>query len=320
MLWLVSIDELSSTEPARKAEFIREALRRAGLGPDKLLERCEFALHPRTGLVEVAVSGGADSVALLVLGYLFNANVRIWHLDHQLRPSSGDEALAVESLANALSVEVCILRKQVEAGPNLEERARELRRSTFIAGVATGHTADDLCETMIINLIRGSGVHGLGSISVGPEHPILDLRRFETEAVCRALSIDFVTDESNFDPRYVRNRVRHEVMPLLSDVSKRDVVPILARTARILQQVSRYISEQADKIDPTDARQLSASEEILATEAIRQWLSDERGHSLSYELAQDVLRVARGEKVATDLPGAVRVRRSKGRLSKFNIT
>jgi len=316
----VSIDELSGIEPARKADFLREALSRAGINADKLLERCRFATHPQTGFIEVAVSGGADSVALLVLGYLFSANVRVWHLDHQLRPSSGNEAEFVENLAGAFSVEVRVFHKYVEAGPNLEERAREFRRGAFIAGVATGHTADDLCETMIINLIRGSGVHGLGSISVGPEHPILDLRRFETEAICRALSIEFVIDESNIDPKYVRNRVRHEVMPLLSDVSKRDVVPILARTALILQKVSKYISEQADRIDPTDAKQLSAAEEILATEAIRQWLSDERGHSLSYDLAQDVLKVARGEKVATDLPGAVRVRRSKGRLSKFNIT
>ncbi len=320
MLWLVSIEQLSSIEPEHKADFIRERLDQAGLDPDGLLNRCAFAPHPQSGLIEIAVSGGADSIALLILGYLFSSKLRVWHLDHELRPTSGSEAAAVKHLADAFSVECEVFHRHIEPGPNLEERAREMRRSIFIAGVATGHTADDLSETMIINLIRGAGVHGLGSISVGWEHPILDLRRHETESICAALSIGFFLDESNIDPKFVRNRVRREVIPLLSDVSKRDVVPILARTARILQKVSKYITSQAEMLDPTDAKELAAAEEVIATEAIRRWLTDDRGHSLSYEHAQEVLKVARGEKVATDLPGSIRVRRSRGRLSKQEIT
>ncbi|TAN29323.1 MAG: hypothetical protein EPN30_02555, partial [Actinomycetota bacterium] len=123
----------------------------------------------------------------------------------------------------------------------------------------------------------------------------------------------------NLDPRFIRNRIRNEVIPLLSNVSQRDVVPILSRTAHILHQVAIYISSQADALDPTDAKGLAAADEVIATEAIRRWLADDHGHTISYELAQDVLRVARGEKVATDLPGATRVRRSKGKLSKFAI-
>ncbi len=315
----MSIEELSRIAPAHKADFVRRRLELAGLDPDDLLERCTFALHPQTGHLELAVSGGADSVALLVIGFLFNPNIRIWHLDHQLRPTSKKEAESVKILGDAFGVTTEVFQARVDAGPNLEERARELRRSIFIGGIATGHTMDDLCETMIINLIRGAGVHGLGSISAGPEHPILDLRRSDTEAVCNAMSYRFVLDESNVDTRFVRNRIRHEVIPLLSDVSKRDVVPILARTAHIMQQVSSYISSQADKIDPTDAKEVASADEIVATEALRRWLTDERGHSLSFELAKDVLRVAKGEKVATDLPGSIRVRRSKGKLSKFKI-
>ncbi len=319
MLWLVSIEELSSIEPEQKAAFIRQKLEMAGLDLEDMLDRCNFALHPDSGQLEIAVSGGADSVALLVLGYLFNSEVRVWHLDHQLRPSSGREADAVRRLAAAFAVEVEILQRKVESGPNLEERARELRRSIFIEGVSTGHTMDDMAETVVINLLRGAGVKGLGSISIGPEHPILNLRRHETEAVCKALSIEFVVDESNVDPKFVRNRVRREIMPLLSEVSRRDVAPILARTAHIMQQVSGYISNQADQIDPCDAKQVAAADEIVAMEALRRWLLDEHGHSLSYGLVEDVLRVAKGEKVATDLPGSIRVRRSKGRLSKFKV-
>ncbi len=319
MLWQVGIEALSRIKLDEKAGFVLDRLSQAGLNPTQLLGRCTFEPHPQTGLLEVSVSGGADSVALLVLAFLSNSNVRVWHLNHQLRPSSGHEAIFVQNLASAFSVKVEILRTEVEDGPNLEERARDKRRAAFIDGVATGHTADDVCETMIINLVRGSGPRGLGSMAPGPQHPILDLRRAETEAICRALSIEFVLDESNMDPRFLRNRVRNEVLPLLSEVSCRDVVPILSRTAHILRQIASYISSQADGLDPTEAKGLAAADEIIATEAIRRWLTDERGHSISYELAQDVLRVARGEKGATDLPGAIRVRRSKGKLSKFAI-
>ncbi len=319
MLWQVGIEALSRIKLDEKAGFVLDRLSQAGLNPTQLLGRCTFEPHPQTGLLEVSVSGGADSVALLILAFLSNSNVRVWHLNHQLRPSSGHEAIFVQNLASAFSVKVEILRTEVEDGPNLEERARDKRRAAFIDGVATGHTADDVCETMIINLVRGSGPRGLGSMAPGPQHPILDLRRAETEAICRALSIEFVLDESNMDPRFLRNRVRNEVLPLLSEVSCRDVVPILSRTAHILRQIASYISSQADGLDPTEAKGLAAADEIIATEAIRRWLTDERGHSISYELAQDVLRVARGEKGATDLPGAIRVRRSKGKLSKFAI-
>ena len=319
MLWQVGIEALSRIKLEEKAGFVLDRLSQAGLNPTQLLGRCTFEPHPQTGLLEVSVSGGADSVALLILAFLSNSNVRVWHLNHQLRPSSGHEAIFVQNLASAFSVKVEILRTEVEDGPNLEERARDKRRAAFIDGVATGHTADDVCETMIINLVRGSGPRGLGSMAPGPQHPILDLRRAETEAICRALSIEFVLDGSNMDPRFLRNRVRNEVLPLLSEVSCRDVVPILSRTAHILRQIASYISSQADGLDPTEAKGLAAADEIIATEAIRRWLTDERGHSISYELAQDVLRVARGEKGATDLPGAIRVRRSKGKLSKFAI-
>lgn len=319
MLWRMGIDELSAIEPSQKVQFVTDKLIAAGLNYQEFLNRCTFEPHSETKFVELAVSGGADSTAMFVLAYLKYSNVRIWHLDHSLRATSSLEAEKVKQLADTFSVPAEILAVKVEEGPNLEERARDIRKRSFVAGVATGHTSDDLVETMIINLLRGAGLRGLGSIIFGPEHPILALRRAETEAVCHALSIDFVVDESNLNPRFVRNRVRNEVIPLLRDVSSRDVVPLLARTASIFQKIDDFIELSASDIDPTDAKMLAGSDEIIATEAIRTWLLDDRGHSISYELANEVLRVARGEKVAVDLPGAVRVRRSKGRLSKFKI-
>lgn len=315
----MGIQELASAEPDGKVRYIRESLLFAGMDPDEVLSRCEFQLHRDTQMLEVAVSGGADSLALLLLGYLYDQNLRIWHLDHGLRPSSGDEARRVGDLAAALGVPAEIKRVVVPEGSNLEERARDTRRKVFIDGVATGHTSDDLVETMLVNLIRGSGLHGLGSIRYGPAHPILALRRAETERICRAVGLEFVVDESNFAPRFVRNRIRHEVLPLLEEISKRDIVSVLAKNARIIQEISTYISSKADDIDPTVAKELVSAERVIATEAIGRWLLDEQGHRISSELANEVLKVAKGERVAVDLPGAIRVRRSKGRLSKFPI-
>lgn len=319
MLWRMGIDKLLAIEPSQKVQFVADKLTAAGLDCQELLQRCSFEPHPETNSIELAVSGGADSTAMFVLAYLTYDNVRIWHLDHSLRPTSSKEAEKVRGLANAFSVPAEIFTVKVDDGPNLEERARDIRRRSFVPGVATAHTADDLVETMIINLIRGAGIKGLGSITFGPQHPILALRRSETEAICRALSINFVVDESNLDPRFVRNRVRNEVIPLLADISSRDIVPVMARTASIFQKIDDFIESSASGIDPTDAKELAGRDEIIATEAIRAWLLDDRGHSISYKLANEVLSVARGEKVAVDLPGAVRVRRSKGRLSKFKI-
>lgn len=310
---------LAQYDQEGRAGYIRGKLLESGLDSEKLLKRCFFAPHSDTGNLELAVSGGADSVAMLVLGSLVGPAVTVWHLDHGLRSTSSAEAEWVLSLAKAFGASSKCFSIKVETGPNLEERARDKRRELFIDGVSTGHTSDDLAETMIINLIRGSGLRGLGSISYGPQHPILNLRRWETESICRALGLDFSTDESNFDPRFVRNRVRSEVIPLLTDVAKRDVVPIFARSASIFQQAAEFVAAKAKQLDPTDAKAVAMADEFVAIEALRMWLMDDKGHSISHHLALEVLSVAKGEKVAVDLPGAIRVRRSRGRLSKFEV-
>lgn len=315
----MELNLLAKYDREGRAGYIRGKLLESGLNPQELLRRCFFAPHPETGNLELAVSGGADSVAMLVLGCLAGPAITVWHLDHGLRSTSSAEAERVLSLAKGFGASAKCYSIEVEPGPNLEERARDKRRELFIDGVSTGHTSDDLAETMIINLIRGSGLRGLGSISYGPLHPILNLRRSETESICRALGIDFSTDESNFDPRFVRNRVRGEVIPLLSDVAKRDVVPIFARSASIFQQAAEFVAAKAKELDPTDAKAIAKADEVVAIEALRTWLTDGKGHSISHQLVLQVLSVARGEKVAVDLPGAIRVRRSKGRLSKFEI-
>src|SRR5690606_32800997 len=109
--------------------------------------------------------------------------------------------------------------------------ARTARFAVLPPAVATGHTADDQAETLLLHLLRGAGLDGLAAMAPGPRHPILGLRRYETRTVCDRLAVRVAADPTNRDPAFRRNRVRHELLDHLSDVASRDVVPILARTA-----------------------------------------------------------------------------------------
>jgi tRNA(Ile)-lysidine synthase len=272
-----------------------------------LLARCTF---PGAGVA--AVSGGADSTALLVLAVEAGCEVTVVHVDHCLRPGSGREADHVAALADRLGVGFRSERVEVGAGPNLEARAREARRSVLPAGAMTGHTADDRAETLLLQLLRGAGAHGLASLAPGPSKPILGLRRAETRAVCTARGVGWLEDPSNADSAFRRNRIRAEVLPLLDDVAERDVAPLLARTASLLEDDDALLDALAAAVDPTDAAVLAAAPRPLARRAVRQWLTDRYPPDLA--TVERVLAVARGEARATDVGGGRRVRRSAGRL------
>ena len=160
-------------------------------------------------------------------------------------------------------------------GPNLEARARAARYAVLPAGVLTGHTADDQAETVLLNLVRGAGLDGLAGMA--PEgRPLLALRRHETRALCAALGLDPVADPSNDDPGLRRNRVRHELLPLLDGVADRDVVPVIARQADLARADATALDELAAGLDPADARALAAAPPALARRAVRRWLRARR--------------------------------------------
>ncbi len=223
---------------------------------DDLLPRCQFP--PRGTALPCAFSGGPDSTALLVLARAAGCDVVAIHVDHGLRPTSATEARQAAALAAAIGVPFRARRVTIAPGPNLEARARAARRAALPDDAATGHTADDQAETVLINLLRGAGINGLAGMRAGPRHPLLALRRHETRALCESLGLTPVADPSNHDRRFVRNRVRDEVLPLLADVAGRDVVPLLARGAAVLAGDAHLLDELATSIDPTDARALAA--------------------------------------------------------------
>ncbi len=278
-----------------------------------LQARCTFP--PAGTAVDCAVSGGPDSLALLVLATDAGCRVTAWHVDHGLRPGSAAEADVVARAAARWGAAFEACAAHCQPGPNLEARARAARYEVLPQGVLTGHTADDQAETVLLNLIRGAGLDGLAGIDPA-RRPILALRRHETEALCDAVGLQPVQDPSNLDPAHRRNRIRHELLPMLCDIAERDVVPIIVRSAGLMGGIRDLIDELASAIDPTDAKAVAEAPEPLAQMALRRWIQRETGdeHPPDSAAIERVLAVARNEARSTEIGGGWRVTRSSQRL------
>jgi tRNA(Ile)-lysidine synthase len=271
-------------------------------------------------------------LALLLLSVDAGLEVTAVHVDHGLRPGSAAEASVVAAAAALLGARFERRSVAVAPGPNLEARARAARYGALPPGVLTGHTADDVAETMLVNLLRGAGLDGLSPMrpqaalngaspvresAARVVRPLLALRRAETGALCRARGLAPVEDPSNSDPRFVRNRVRHDLLPLLADISGRDVVPVLVRQAELLGADADFLDDVAASLDPTDARALAAAPLVVGRRAVRRWLqhSAPERHPPSAAEVDRVLEVARGATRGCELTARRRVGRSKGRLT-----
>jgi tRNA(Ile)-lysidine synthase len=285
-----------------------------------LLQRCSFP--PATeGRVGLAVSGGADSLALMVLAARAGLEAWVIHVDHGLRPDSHLDSEVVAKAAASFHFDFECVAVTVEQGPNLEARARRARYEALPAGVLTGHTMDDQAETVVLNLLRGAALDGLSGMRVGPaarvRRPLLGIRRFETVALCEWAGLCPVIDSTNTDPRFRRNRVRHELLPLMSGIASRDVVPVLARQAELLAGDGALLDGMAAGVDPTDAKQLRAAPPPVARRAVRSWLRHIAGGELhppsSAEIAR-VLAVANGTATACEVAGGYRIQRTQGKL------
>jgi tRNA(Ile)-lysidine synthase len=275
-----------------------------------LLTRCTFP--PAGTAVTCAVSGGPDSTALLALAVAAGCVVTAVHVDHGLRPGSAEEADVVRATAERFGASFRGVTVQVGPGPNLEARAREARYGALPADVLTGHTADDQAETVLANLLRGAGSAGLAAMRPGPRRPILGLRRAETHDLCRRLGLEVVHDPSNDLPDHLRNRVRGELLPLLTELGRRDPVPVLVRQADLLRDESDLLDLLAADLDPADADALADAHPAVARRVVRRWLTD--GYPPDAATVERVLAVARGEAVATEVGGGRRVERSRRRL------
>ena len=226
----------------------------------------EGLLQPGTPLqLAAAVSGGADSMALLLLlrqlqprfGYTLSA----CHVNHGLRGQSADRDEAfVRAECARLGVPLRVFHAAELAPPPAhagEDWARRLRYTAFVQlqgqgidAIATAHTANDQAETLLLRLARGTGLHGAGGIR--PRRgcylrPLLCLSRAETEAVCRAAGQPWVTDETNDTDAYARNRLRHSALPALESTNAA-AVQNLARFCEKAARADAYLAAGAAKL------------------------------------------------------------------------
>lgn len=281
---------------------------------DQLLAHCTFPSEGQA--LDCAVSGGVDSSALLILAVAAGCKVTAHHVDHGLRDGSAAEAEVVRELASRFGAGFEAHRADVTPGPNLEARARQARFVLLPAPIATGHTLDDRAETVLINLMRGAARTGLSPMKDQYRHPIVALRRSETEKLCELLDVSVVSDLTNDDPAFVRNRVRHELIPLLNDISRRDVAPLLDRQADLLGAEDAFLDRAAAEIDPTDAKAVAAAPPVLARRSLRAFISREwsRNHPPAVDSVDRALDVARGSAKSCEIEGGHRVHRTNQRL------
>ncbi len=226
----------------------------------------------------VGVSGGPDSVCLLHILYRLKeelgVSLHVAHLNHMLRDADSDaDAHYVSDLACHLGIAATVERRDVAAYQaqhrlSLEEAARQVRYDFFALVakdrgarcVALGHTADDQVETILMHLVRGSGIAGLrgmqpvttwrslaNDVSIQVIRPLLEVTREETEAYCRAHELEPRPDLSNYALDYTRNRFRHELIPLLRSYN-RNVSSALLRTGRVADDTLSFIEERVHDV------------------------------------------------------------------------
>ncbi len=230
------------------------------------------SLHPILSGGETLVvgfSGGADSVTLLhaltaLKSELKVANVVAVHIDHQLRgEESARDRLFAENFCREYAVPFRVYTYDIgkmaaETGKGTEETGRDARYASFADAassfertyIVTAHTANDNAETLLLHLCRGCGIKGLKGIAVKRENilrPMLACTRAEVEAYCAENALSYVTDSTNADIAYARNRVRHRVMPALQAINPA-VCETMMRTTQHLTEADDFLNGEVERV------------------------------------------------------------------------
>lgn len=301
--------------------------------------------------VLVAVSGGADSVALLrglaCLSLSRGWRLSVAHLNHGLRgTASNADAAFVKRLCATLKIPCILGRSPVRAlsrrkGLSLEMAAREVRYRFLVAAakrcradmIATAHTADDQAETVLLKMIRGAGPQGLGGIppetSVGGMcivRPFLSITRVDVERFLTDLNQEWCTDETNADPAFLRNRVRHELLPFLETRFNPRIRESLRRCAEILREENAWmdkvaantLKEMVTADSHLDLEQWSRSPVALRRRILRGWILSVGLNidALDFEAVKRLETLAAGRKGSASMsfPGRIIIIRAYGLL------
>lgn len=223
---------------------------------------------PDDSRIVVAVSGGPDSICLFHLMAGLSYQISLAHFNHQLRPESDAELGFVQTTANSMKIpfysqSMNIREFATREKMGIEEAARKARyeflfrvaAETKSRAVITAHHADDQVETVLMNFIRGAGLKGLSGMPycqhtsfsdrIMLARPLLDFRKEELVAFCQKNELQYFIDESNKDPMYLRNRIRTQLIPLLSEYNPNFIATVL-RNQKALRMDLQYIQESTD--------------------------------------------------------------------------
>lgn len=288
----------------------------------ELLLLCRFP--PAGSDVDLAVSGGPDSLGLLLLALEAGLTVRVHHVNHHARRASDDDAAFVRNLCSKLGLQCVIYDVQVDPGANFEARARAERRRVLPTGSLTGHTMDDLAETVLLNMLRGAGLDGLSPLVEDPSKPLVGVRRRDLAELVARAKLEARHDETNDDLSFRRNRVRHQLLPLMCEIAERDLVPILARQAQLIYEDRQWLSllglpDEQFSLGDVDCRELRDWPHARRRRWLRSKLSfvDEfdEAHPPSAAEIERAERVIAGDVKATELQGGRRLSRRGQRLA-----
>jgi tRNA(Ile)-lysidine synthase len=300
----------------------------AGFSPD---ERCL-----------IGVSGGPDSVALLhkLRDEGFQELV-VCHLDHGLRSESGTDAEFVERLARELGCEFHCDRVEIAALAKRQKRSIETTgrhaRYEFFAKAAEyyksprlflAHQADDQVETFISNLFRGTSATGLrgmrwmstqnvGDVPLSVSRPLLGTWRDEIIEYLEKHGINYLEDHSNADRRHTRNRLRHDIIPLLEKTFGREIRRAIWRAAEILHAEDELLHAQlGDEAPPVEFAVAYLKSQHLAIQRRRlhAWLKARGIPDVGFAEVESVRRLLDGRTAKTNLPGGWHARRRAGKL------
>ncbi|MDO4270024.1 MAG: tRNA lysidine(34) synthetase TilS [Eubacteriales bacterium] len=287
--------------------------------------------------VLAALSGGADSVSLLLALLTLGYPVRAFHLNHCLRgqESDRDEAFC-RRLCEARQVPLTVERVDVRAeaarrGESVETAARQIRYERLAAAahgmkIATAHTADDNVETMLFHLARGTGAKGLAGIPPvrgGLIRPLISVSRREVEAYLAGIGQAYVTDSSNHSDCYTRNRIRHEIVPELQKINP-ELAAAAGRTARLLRQdddclaglAEQVVSQAAGADGAYAVQRLQAAHPAVRSRALRLIAVragvPQRDFSMRHVAALEALIKSENPSAVCTLPGGFVARREYG--------
>lgn len=290
----------------------------------------------------IGVSGGRDSVALL--HQLLAAGFRdlvVCHLDHALRPESAGDAAFVKGLAREYGLEAVVGRQDVAARAkrrrqSIETAAREARYGLFVQTARNrecprlflAHHADDQVETFLFNLFRGSAGAGLAGmrplstqtidgITLQISRPLLGTWREEIDAYVKRHGLQFREDASNTDVRHTRNRMRHELIPVIERTLGREIREPVRRAAEILRAEDEWLSSltAAEPLaKELDTPWLQEQPLALQRRLIHTWLKTQGVRDVGFEEVEGVRKLLNGRTAKTNLPGGWHARRRARKL------